>query len=231
MELQHESAQRESASGKPGIVAVAQSAASARLLESLGATSVVMPAAASPTVKELLSAVQRLGHEQILILPSDKNTTLAAEQLRGMTARTIHIVPTENVVQTMQCLLALNPDRGLEEQTSRLRAAATDATVIELARANRAAKLPGASVSVGSIVAIQAAEIVAAGGSAAKAAEQAIIRLESKDFELITLHPCADIEPSELQQLEETLRALLPAADHDTVPLDLPARLAMITLE
>jgi dihydroxyacetone kinase-like predicted kinase len=231
MELQHQSAQRESEEGQPGVVAVAQSQTAARLLESLGAAAVVIPAEASPTVKELLNAVQRLGHEEVLILPSDKNSTLAAEQLRSMTPLTVHIVPTDNVVQTVQCLLALNPDRGLEDQISRLSTAATNATVIELARANRAAQLPGASVAVGSIVAIRDGEIVAAGASATQAAEQAIGELGRADFELVTLHACADIDPSDLQEVQETLRVLVPDAEHETVPLDLPARLAMIALE
>jgi dihydroxyacetone kinase-like predicted kinase len=212
-------------------VAVAQSATAAQLLESLGATSVLIPAKVSPTVNELLNSVQRLGHEQILLLPSDKNTTLATEQLKGLTSRRIHVVPTENVVQTMQCLLALNPDRSLDDQASRLAAATQNATVIELARANRAAQLPGATVSVGSIVAIRDGEVVVAGESAAKVAYEAVEGLGRADFDLVTLHPCADIDTLELQQLEEKLRALLPEAEHDTVRLDLPARLAVIALE
>jgi DAK2 domain fusion protein YloV len=231
MDLQHQSAQRESVTGQTGVVAVAQSLVAARLLESLGATTVVVPAEASPSVNELLNAVQRLGHAQILILPSDENAVLAAEQLQAMTSRSIHIVPTENVVQTMQCLLALNPDQDLDAQASRLVSAATSAAVIELARANRAADLPAARVAVGDVVAIQAGEVTAAGLSVEDVAKQAIGKLTRMDVELVTLHPCADIASSELGELENTLRSLHPDAEHDTVPLDLPSRLAMIALE
>jgi uncharacterized protein len=231
MELQHQSAQRESVAGQSGVVAVAQSLVAARLLESLGATTVVVPAETSPSVNELLNAVQRLGHAQILILPSDKNAVLAAEQLQAITSRSIHIVPTENVVQTMQCLLALNPEQGLDAQTSRLVNAATSIAVIELARANRAADLPAAKVAVGDIVAIQTGEVTASGRSAAEVAQQAIGKLTRAAVELVTLHPCADMVTSELGELETKLRSVYPDAEHDTVPLDLPSRLAMIALE
>jgi dihydroxyacetone kinase-like predicted kinase len=231
MDLQHQSAQRESVTGQTGVVAVAQSLVAARLLESLGATTVVVPAEASPSVNELLNGVQRLGHAQILILPSDENAVLAAEQLQAMTSRSIHIVPTENVVQTMQCLLALNPDQDLDAQASRLVSAATSAAVIELARANRAADLPAARVAVGDVVAIQAGEVTAAGPSVAAVAVQAIGKLARNDVELVTLHPCADIASSELVELEKRLRSRHTDAEHDTVPLDLPSRLAMIALE
>ena len=231
MELQNESARNDAPSGGTGIVAVARSEAAARLLRSLGATQVVVPVAASPTVQELLNSVQRIGNEHILILPNDKNSVLAAERLRGLTSRSIRILPTENVVQGMQCLLAFNPDQDVESQMSHLSAALGAATIIELARANRTADLPEAQVQVGSVVAISDGEILAAGESPAKALNDAIGHSQAGEVELVTLYPCADIGPAELSDLEATLTSLLPSAERETVPLDLPSRLAIIALE
>jgi hypothetical protein len=202
MELQHESARAETESGQSGIVAVAQSEMAARLLESLGATAAVVPTEVSPTVQELLNALQRLGHEHVLILPGDKNSVLTAEQLRGLTTRSVHIIPTEHVVQSMQCLLALNPEQAIEAQISRLTAALTDTRIIELARANRATQLPNASVTVGSIVAIHNGEVVAAGESAVAAVEHALGAVGGIKADLVTLHPCADLDPADLPDLE-----------------------------
>jgi fatty acid kinase len=231
MELQNESARDEADSGGTGIVAVAQSETAARLLQSLGATQIVIPAAASPTVQELLNGVQRIGHEHVLILPNDKNSVLAAQQLDGLTSRSIRILPTDNVVQCMQCLLAFNPDQDLESQMSHLASALGTATIIELARANRVADLPNAQVRVGNVVAISDGEIVAAGASAAEALAGAFGRANVGQAELATLYPCAEIEPAELLELEEVLRVLLPSVERETVPLDLPARLALVAME
>ncbi|HEX3246220.1 MAG TPA: hypothetical protein VHX16_12510, partial [Chloroflexota bacterium] len=231
MELQNQSARNDAPAGGTGIIAVARSDAAARLLKSLGASQVVLPAATSPTVQELLSCVQRIGHEQILILPNDKNSVLAAEQLQGLTARSIRILPTENVVQGMQCLLAFNPDEDVESQMSHLNAALGAATIIELARANRSAELPKAQVHVASVVAISDGEIVAAGESPVKALSSALAQSHTAEVELVTLYPCADIEPRELSDLEDALTSLLPSAEREIVPLDLPSRLALVALE
>ncbi len=231
MEMQNESAREETDTGLTGIVAVAQSETAARLLESLGASSVVIPAAASPTVQELLNAVQRLGHEHILIMPNDKNSALTAEQLRGLTPRSIHIVPTENVVQCTQCLLAFNPDQAIDLQELRLSEALGGAKIIELARANRAADLPHAQVTIGSIVAIYAGQVIASATAPSETIALAMENIEAGSPEIATLYPCAELDPAALPELEAQLRALLPSAEHETVPLDLPARLALVSLE
>ena len=120
----------------------------------------------------------------------------------GLTSRSIRILPTENVVQCMQCLLAFNPDQDIESQMSHLSSALGAVTIIELARANRTADLPKAQVSIASIVAIREGEIVAAGESPAEALSRAVSHSDAKNVELVTLYPCEDIEPAELSQLE-----------------------------
>jgi len=55
--------------------------------------------------------------------------------------------------------------------------------------------------------------------------------IEAGSPELATLYPCAELDPAALPELEAQLRALLPSAEHETVPLDLPARLALVSLE
>ncbi|MFN0073217.1 MAG: DAK2 domain-containing protein [Chloroflexota bacterium] len=231
MELQHTAAQNQALTGRIGIITVAPSSVAARFLESLGATHVIVPEGSSPSVLELINAVQRLGHEHLILLPNDKNSFMAAEQLQGMTSRSVHVIPTENVVQATQCLLAFNSEHDLQSQLARLTAARDTATIIELARAHRPADLPDTHVQIGDIVALHENEIVHSSETLTDTIRGALGRVGACATELITLYSCADFTEPERQEAESCLRALLPEADLETVSLGIPARLAIISLE
>jgi DAK2 domain fusion protein YloV len=231
MQSQNAAARAESSSGSTGIIVVAPNEKSARLLESLGAHTVVIPMHGAPTVQELRDAVQRLGHEHLLILPNDKNSLLAAEHLATLSPRSIRIVPTENIAQGIQCLLSISPESDLEQHVDRLSRAARNTTCIELARATRATTVHGVPVSPGDTVAICAGSILAAAVTANEVIQPALKRLGISSAELITMYTGAEASPAATKAIADELVTSLPPCEVETVDTELPGRIALLAIE
>jgi dihydroxyacetone kinase-like predicted kinase len=234
MDLQHEGAASPSLDGSSniGIVTVAQSAESARLFTNLGAARVVrIEGGESPTVDQMLSAVQSIGYEHVLLLPNNENALLAAEQARDLSPRSIEIIATRNVAEAVACMVAFNYVGDVDENVAGMREALRRLETLDVARATRAAAYPHVNVEVGDCVVLSRGE-VASSAPALGAAMRGVLTCRRDDApELITIYTGAEASVDSLECIRTAVSEQWPAAEIQIVDTRQPRRLAILALE
>jgi DAK2 domain fusion protein YloV len=90
------------------IASVVPGAGFDRIARELGAE-VTIPAfrGANPSVEDLVVGVNATLADHVVLLPNDPNVALAAREVAALTAKTVTIVPTRNVLQGLAVQLAL----------------------------------------------------------------------------------------------------------------------------
>ncbi len=180
--------ERPAVAGTTAVVAVASGEGLHRLFRSLGATEVVAGGQSmNPSTAELLDAVEATGAEQVVVLPNNSNIMAVAEQLDGLTARTVRVVPSEGVAEGLAALLALDPRAGAAENAKAMATAAAAVVAGEVTRAVRSSSWAAGPIAAGDWLGIGPGGIEVVEENAAAAAIALLGVLAEDRHELVTL--------------------------------------------
>ena len=93
-----------------GVLAVAAGEGIEEIFRSLGAEQIVAGGQTmNPPVEEFIKAIESMPHEQVLILPNNKNLIMAAEQAGKLVSRNVAVLPTTSIQAGISAMLAFNP--------------------------------------------------------------------------------------------------------------------------
>jgi dihydroxyacetone kinase-like predicted kinase len=243
MSLQTETltGQREAATANPpaqdeiigdiAVVAVAAGEGLSDALRAMGATTIVKGGQTmNPSTEDLLAAVEGSPADQVIVLPNNKNIILAANQLPGLTLRTVRIVPTRSVPQALAALSVFNASDPIDENVEAMTDALGNVTSIEITRAVRNVELNGVDITAGQVIGLCDSELVAAGNSVAETAA-ALFAGTRDDVELVTVFAGIDAGDDEIADLESVVADAFPDADHEFQAGGQPHYLFVISLE
>src|SRR5207248_1969318 len=97
------------------VVAVGVGEGVQRLLNSLGVHAVVAGGQSmNPSTAQILEAVERCPADSVIVLPNNKNIVPVVEQVDGLTARRVEVVPTQAVVEALAALVAYDPQASVD---------------------------------------------------------------------------------------------------------------------
>jgi DAK2 domain fusion protein YloV len=217
-EVEEERWVREGATGSPGsavttvvteVVAVASGKGLTALFEAHGAGSVVSGGQSmNPSTAELLAAVKRCRADQVIILPNNANIVAVAEQVDGLSAKSVRVVPTTEINSGLAALVAFDPRRDVEENAKAMVAATEGLVAGEVTRAVRAFGSSVGPIAEGDWIGLGPGGIEAFAADVAGAAIGLLDALVGDASELVTL-----IEGEQAQNEDtEVIRAWL--AEH-----------------
>jgi uncharacterized protein len=120
-----ERAERLAPNGSVGLVrcaalAVASGAGMRALFEGLGAHVVDGGPTMNPSTYELLAGLHGVDAEEIVVLPNSANVVLAAEQAAALSEKEVRVVGSTSPQAGLAALVALNADRGAEDNAAAL---------------------------------------------------------------------------------------------------------------
>ncbi len=192
------------------VVAVASGPGLARLFADLGVSGAVTGGQTSnPSTAELLDAVERAPAAAVVVLPNNKNIIAVAEQVDGLTAKSVTVVPTRTMPEGLAALVAYDPDADLDVNRSAMTAAAGAVVTGEVTRAVRDSTSAAGAVREGEWIGLVRGDgIVAVAGSPAAAAIGLLDRLLADHHEIVTVVTGADAPPDVTAAIEAWL------ADH-----------------
>ncbi len=91
---------------------------------SLGAEFVVVgDETRNPSVSDLISAIEEVYSDAVLLLPNDGNIIPAATQAASMSSKQVELIPSRNVSQGLSALIAFRADAVMDANISRLETA------------------------------------------------------------------------------------------------------------
>jgi uncharacterized protein len=169
--------------GRTGALAVAAGVGLEQLFAELGAHVVPGGETLNPSTYELLAGIHELPTDEVLVLPSSKNTIMAAERTCELSEKPARVVPATSQQEALLALVELDSTASAEENAERLTAALEDVVSGGVAPAGR--DDAQGRFRKGDAVGFVGEEIVAWGGAGSTLA-QTLERLAA-DAEIVTV--------------------------------------------
>ncbi len=214
------------------VIAVAAGDGLANALRSMGATTIISGGQTmNPSTEDLLRAVEDAPVNNVLVLPNNKNIILAANQLQGLTDRTVQIIPTISVPQGLAALSAFNGNLPLMENVQRMTDMLGSVTTIELTRAVRDVEIDGLKIASGQVIALVDDVLKTAGGETTQVLADALAFCDTDAAELVTVFTGAEAEADDIAAVETALADLLPDAEVEVQAGGQPHYLFVIGIE
>ena len=138
-----------------GVIAVSQGEGLNEIFKSMGADIIEGGQSMNPSTENILSAVEKKAYNDAIILPNNKNIILTAEQVKTLTKKNIHVLPTKSIPQGVSALLAFNPDLSIEENLQNMKQSIKNVISGEVTYAVRDTQWNDAKIDEGDILGIK----------------------------------------------------------------------------
>ena len=214
------------------VIAVASGHGIASAFRDLGATDVISGGeTVNPSIKEILAAVEASTGRSVVLLPNDSNVLMAADQVHGLSARLVEIVPTRTIPQGLSALSAFRPHVDLAGNVAAMTRASAAATSIEIARADKDAQINAVSVRRGQFIAVVDDQLVLAGDDLVDVAVASLEAPAADEVELATVFLGSELDENAAAALEERLERQFAGIEFEFVAGGQPHYHLVIGLE
>jgi DAK2 domain fusion protein YloV len=202
-QIAHRLANLESAyPARCGALAVVSGPGIGALFASLGAEPLDGGPTLNPSTYELLAGIHGISAEEVIVLPNSPNVIMAAERAAELSDKQVIVVPARSQQAGLAAVVALDPDRGAEENAAALEEALGRVRTGWVAPAAR--QDADGRFQVGEAVGVVDDEVVAWGGPGATV--EAVMASLADGTELVT---CIEGDAAPLGA--EEVEALAPA--------------------
>ena len=193
-------------------VAVVSGAGFEKVFQGLGVSAIVPGGQTmNPSTEELLSAVNAVAAEQVILLPNNSNVILSARQVLNLTGKEVYIVPTETLPQGIAALLGFNYDADFTTNCKAMTEAAGSVQTAEITTAVRSVQIGGVRVREGDYIGLVNGNLAIAGQDIERVIRETLQRMNIDRYEIVTLYFGEDVTA---QQAHETARHIKEQHSH-----------------
>ena len=191
-----------------GFVAVAAGDGLKSVFEDLGVDAVVSGGQTmNPATEDILAAIQSVPAKTVLVLPTNKNIIMAAEQAEKLADRKVLVLPTRTVPQGMTAMLNFDPEVAPEENAVNMMAAAEKVATGLITYAARDSEFDGRPIRKGEIMALENGKIVATGSDITKMTYRLARSMKKKDSQFITVISGAEVSEEDAEHTTELVQS------------------------
>jgi len=196
------------------VVAVVAGAGNQQLFRDLGCHAIVDGGQSmNPSAAQLLSAVEALGVEEVVILPNNGNVILTAEQAAGMSSLHIAVVPSSSIPSGLAAMVAFDPAQDAVGNARLMQDAIVDVRSAEVTHAVRDSELDGLEVKKGQAMAIVDGRLVAAADEVEGAFTGVLEEFARGGAEYVTVLTALNGSGMTREHLEELAARVAPDAE------------------
>src|SRR5216683_2714423 len=197
-----------------GIVAVVAGRGLVDIFRGLGIDAIIEGGQTmNPSTQDMLTAIESLPYDEVILLPNNRNVIPAAKQVVGLTRKNVHLVETRSVPQGVSAVVAFRPDRSGDENVRAMKAEADRVQTIEVTHAVRDTRSNGVKVRKGDVIGLINNKLEFAGGDYAEVVKQALGRLGPDAYELVTVYRGEQASDAEMAKLESEIRSQYPGLE------------------
>jgi dihydroxyacetone kinase-like predicted kinase len=220
------------APGKVAVVAVAPGPGISRVFASLGAAAVIEGGQTmNPSTKQILSAIDRLASDEVLVLPNNKNILMAANQAAELTVKQVKVIPALSIPHGVSAMLRLDREVGLRSNFDVMVEALGESKTAEITVATRSVEIDGVNAEEGQVIGILEGELVVCGDELAPVLLALLEAADVPQAELLTLYYGKDLSAQEANALADTVRERWPDLDVELVDGGQPHYWFILSLE
>lgn len=204
--------------GQVAVVAVSSGPGLSRVLSEMGASAIIKGGQTmNPSSEEILSAIEDLPTNQIIVLPNNKNVIMAAEQAAELSNKQVQVVPTRTMPQGIAAMICLDPNGNLEEIAKSMNSALGEIKTAELTRATRSTTINGIPCMEGQIIALLDDDLVTATEDLSEATLMALEQAKAEASELITIYWGADLSEQEAKEISQMIGQRYPEQEVELI--------------
>ncbi len=222
----------------PGIVTVVAGDGLRKVFESLGVCAFVAGGQTmNPSTEELLQAAERLPHEDVIVLPNNKNIILAAKQAavllaEGRATKRLHVVETRSMPQGIAAMLGYSPAATVEENLRAMTRSAQTVRTGEITTAVRQATFDGVDVQPGDIIGLIEGQLQCKGDNPDAVVMEVLVQMDPDgDAEIFTLFYGDQVTAAAASALGEEIEAAYPDHTIELLPGGQPHYHYLISVE
>lgn len=197
--------------GQIAVIAVAPGPGLARHFAELGVAAIVEGGQTmNPSTADILSAFENLPTDKIIILPNNKNITMAARSAADVTAKKAVVVPSRTVPQGIAAMLRHNPKGDLDAVVKDMEDALTHVESGEITTASRDADIDGVKVKIGQIIGLHNGTLSVSTEDLEPACLELLSKMKTADHEIVTLYYGEDLQQQEAESIADVIRKAFP---------------------
>ncbi len=191
------------------VVAVCSGDGLAELFSGLGVQGIVSGGQTlNPSTAELLTIVELVNADQVVILPNNKNIIPVAEQVNSLTSKQVVVVPTRTMPEALAALIVYDPEASADDNAAEMIDAAESVVTGEITQSIRNTNSEAGPITTGDWIGIVKGEgIVAVAGSAAGASIQLLECIVDDHHELLTIITGTEADDGTTVAIREWLAA------------------------
>ncbi|HSZ37595.1 MAG TPA: DAK2 domain-containing protein [Acidimicrobiales bacterium] len=194
-----------------GVVAVVTGDGIGRIFHSLGVHHLVVGGQTmNPATADLVKAVELVASDEVVILPNNKNIRPVAEQVDGLSDKSVRVVATGSIVEGFAALLAYDPAADVETNAAAMTESAARVVPAEVTRAVRDSTTDVGEVHEGDWIGISRDGVVAIADNIVVCTRLLLSRLLDDSHELVTLIEGEGARVADTRRIEEWLSEEYP---------------------
>lgn len=218
--------------GSTAVIAVASGEGLGDALRSMGATSIVRGGQTmNPSTSDLLEVVKQAPCDNVILLPNNKNIILTANQVAGLTQRSVRVVPAISIPQGLAALASFSPDQSLTANVESMTNALSTVISIEITTAVRDVDLHGVLVACGQTIGLVEDELASCGNDVTTVATALFAGLDAVDPELITVFSGEGAAEADIAAMRRVVADAFPDAESEFQSGGQPHYLFVIGIE
>ena len=159
----------------------------------------------NPSVEDILSSIQRINSDNIIIMPNNKNIIMAAQQAKELSEKNIEIIPTINVLQGIKAVLAFDDELTFKDNIKNMNKTYKDIIYGQVTHAVRKTKIDGLSLEEGDIIGLDDKKILTKGSDVDQVVIDLIDALKDEDSEIITLYYGDKVTKEQADELKKKI--------------------------
>ena len=167
----------------------------------------------NPSTQDILEAVNKVPAETVFILPNNKNIIMAAEQVAGLTPKSIVVIPTKTVPQGVTAMLSFNPEGSIEENTEALTEALGTVDTMQITYAARNSDFDGYDIHEGDYLALYGSQLFGTSQDIKVLLKSLAEKVRDDGKEYITIYYGADVKEKHAQKAADLFADICPNAD------------------
>ena len=197
-----------------GVVSVCAGAGLADVFLNLGVDQIISGGQTmNPSTQDILEAVNKVPAETVFILPNNKNIIMAAEQVAGLTPKSIVVIPTKTVPQGVTAMLSFNPEGSIEENTEALTEALGTVDTMQITYAARNSDFDGYDIHEGDYLALYGSQLFGTSQDIKVLLKSLAEKVRDDGKEYITIYYGADVKEKHAQKAADLFADICPNAD------------------
>jgi uncharacterized protein len=197
-----------------GLVAVVAGSGLVDIFQGLGVDGIVEGGQTmNPSTQDMLTAIESVSYDEVILLPNNRNVVLAAKQVPGLTKKTVHVIETHSVPQGVAAVVAFRGDRSGAENLGVMKSEADRVQTIEVTHAVRDTRSNGLKVKKGDVIGLINDKLEFTGSDYGEVVNKALSKLGPDSYELVTVYRGEGASDVELEKLRSEIRSTHPGLE------------------